>query len=414
MTPKQAEAVEAMQLHKSERKAAAALGISRSTLQARLEKVPFSQDETKITTASREEVVSALQAMVESEPDRVISRNHFRVHSRYAESAWNAHFGTWEEFKRQANITLSRHAHRLEKAIAKHASVDNMRAMNADKREWEGRYQRPSSRRWQTALVASDIHDKECDPFYRRLLLDTAARVQPEKIVLNGDIFDLPEFSKHIQDPRAFDVLGRIKWVHAFLADLRVAAPDAEVLFTEGNHEFRMLRHMGEQTPALMVVLADLHGFTIPKLLGLDAFEVNYIARADLTAWTERDIKEQLRKNYVRLWDAVLFGHFPEMRSMGIPGANGHHHRHIVWSAYSPEYGPWEWHQMGSGHRREASYCAGEKWGNGFLLAHVDTRTRRSQFEYCDVSHDHALIGGRFYERTEDEVVPDLVVGRAA
>lgn len=353
--------------------------------------------------------IAELRRVAEAEPNRYITRMIFRNESAISDATWNRYFGTFDEFKRQAGITLSRHAQRLEKSIAKHASVDTMRAMNADKRQWEGAYLRPSSRRWQTALVASDLHDVHCDPFFRRVLLDTAARVQPEKIVLNGDVFDLPEFSRHFQDPRSFNLLDRIRWVHGFLGDLRQAAPDAELIFTEGNHEFRLLRHLGEETPAMMTVLADLHGWTVPKLLGLDRFEVNYVARADMTAFTERDIKAQLRKNYVTLWDnALLFGHFPEMRAMGVPGASGHHHKHIVWTAYSPTHGPYEWHQTGCGHQREASYCNGEKWANGFLLCHTDTRSRRTAFEYVDVSHPHAVVGGRFYERTAREPVLDL------
>jgi hypothetical protein len=87
----------------------------------------------------------------------------------------------------------------------------------------------------------------------------------------------------------------------------------------------------------------------------------------------------------------------PRRFTHGIPGANGHHHKHLVRHAYSPHFGPYEWHQLGSGHRRQASYCAGEKWSNGFLLTHVDTHTKRSQFEYIDVSHGHAFVGGKLY-----------------
>lgn len=407
------EARDALAEHGSIRKAAAALGIAPSTMQGRI--APLSEDQRKFHAHwGPAECIAELKRIANIDTTKVISRNFFRVHSDISESTWNRYFGTFEEFKRQADITLSRHAHRLEKSIAKHASVDIQRQTNGEKRQWEGRYLRPSSRRFQTALVLADVHDKQCDPFYRRALIDTAARVQPEKIVLNGDVFDLPEFSKHLQDPRAFDLLGRIQWVHAFLSDLRLVAPDAEITFVEGNHEFRLLRHLSEQTPAMMVVLADLHGFTVPKLLGLDRFELNFVARSDLAAWTERDIKGEVAKNYVTLWDALLFGHFPEMRAMGMPGANGHHHKHIVWTAYSPVYGPWEWHQTGCGHLRSASYCSGERWGNGFLLAHCDTHTKRTQFEYVDLSHPHAIIGGRFYERTAEESVVDLPRSRKA
>ena len=372
---------------------------------------PLSEDQRKFHPEwTAEDCCVELQRIANIDTTKVISRNYFRVHSDISESTWNRYFGTFEEFKRQAGIILSRHAHRLEKSIAKHASVDKLRDLNAEKRSFEGTYLRPSSKRWQSALVLADLHDRHCDPFYRRVALDTAARVQPEKVILNGDIFDLPEFSKHFQDPRTFNILDRIKWVHAFLGDLRIAAPDAEITFVEGNHEARLLRHLSEQTPAMLTVLADLHGFTAAKLLGLDRYELNYVARMDLTAFTEADIKGQLRKNYTVQWDgALLFGHFPDMRRMGIPGASGHHHRHEVWSAYSPVHGAWEWHQTGCGHQREASYCAGEKWQNGFLIAHCDTLTKRTQFEYVDLSHSAAMVGGKFYQRTDEEPILDLL-----
>jgi hypothetical protein len=372
----------------------------------RKKEVPLSQDTRKITTPlSLEECIAELRRIAEANPDRVVTRNFFRVHSRFAESVWNANFGTFLEFKRQANIILSRHAHTLEKAIAKHASKDVQRKMNEEKSGWEDKYLRPSNKRWQTALVGSDIHDKLCDPFYRRLFVDTARRVQPEKIVLNGDIFDMTEFSKYTQDPRQFDVVGRIKWVHAFLDDLRHAAPNSEVTLCEGNHEFRLLRHLTEATPALVTVLSDLHGMSIPDLLGLTKYEVNYVARADLSAFNESDIKKELNKNYMIFWDALLCHHFPHGRLMGYPGTNGHEHKHLVWSNYSPAFGSYEWHQTGCGHIRSAIYTAAERWSNGFLLAHVDTKRKRTQMEYLDTTFEGCMIGGRFYQREKDELV---------
>jgi hypothetical protein len=329
--------------------------------------------------------------------------------SDISDSTWNRYFGTFLEFKRQAGLQLSRHAHRLERNIAKHASVDVQREMNRSKGEWGDAFLRVRSKRFQSVLALFDVHDKNCDPFWRRVAVDTAFRLQPEKIILPGDLFDLPEFSKFAKDPRSFELLERIAWVHAFLRDLREACPDAEITITEGNHEFRLLRHLSEESPAMRVILSDLHKFTVPKLLGLEDFQVNFVARADLAAWNEVDIKRQLRKNYIIFWDALLFGHFPEMRSMGYPGASGHHHRHVVWSDYSPQFGPMEWHQSGCGHAREASYMPGETFANGFLIAHVDTQHRRTQFEYVDVSHSRACVGGKFYERDAHEPIPDLV-----
>lgn len=410
---------DAIKEHGSIRAAARALGTNDYRIRSRLKGVPpraeaapkpvrppMSESQHKFRAEwTADDCIAELRRIAQIDETKVITRNYFRVNSDISESTWNRYFGTFLEFKRQANITLSRHVHGVERAIARHASKDNQRRANTEKSGWEDAYLRPVDGRWQTCLVASDIHDTSCDPFYRRLLIDTAKRVQPEKIVLNGDIYDLPEFSKWSVDPRNFDVVGRIRWVNAFVADLRAAAPDAEITMVEGNHEYRLVRHMTEATPALMVVLSDLHGMTVPGLLGLQANEVNYIARMDLAAFNEADIRNELKKNYVVMWDALLFHHFPEGRNMGYPGANGHHHKHIMWNQYSPQFGPYEWHQLGTGHIRSASYCAGERWSNGFMLCHVDTHKKRTQFEYIDTTFEQCMIGGRFYQRQADELL---------
>lgn len=367
--------------------------------------IPLSEDQRKFHPGwTAQDCINELQRIAKLDQTKVITRNYFRVHSQISESTWNRYFGTFHEFKRQAGVVLTRHAHNLERSIAKHASMDVKREMNAAKIAYEGKYLRPHKGRFQSVVVASDLHDVNCDPFYRRCLIDTVKRVKPEIIVLNGDLFDLPEFSKYIQDPRSYNPVLRIKWVHKFLEDLRNAAPNAEIKMVEGNHEYRLLRHLSEATPALMTVLADLHGMTVSSLLGLDKFEINLIARSDLAALNERDIKDEVRKNYVLIHDCLLFHHFPEGAYMGYPGANGHHHKHLVKSYYSPTFGPYEWHQTGAGHLREASYCAAEKWSTGFLVVHVDTHTKHSVMEYIDV-RDFAVIGGLFYQRNELESV---------
>jgi hypothetical protein len=419
--------IDAVEQYGSQRAAARELGIPRSTFQENYYKalewreaqaaegdevpagmkmthdgrrVPLSEDERKFHADwTMDDCIAHLRSIAEAHPERVITRNFFRVHSDISESTWNRFAGTFEEFKRQAEITLSRHAHRLEKDVAKHASADRYRVLTAEKRGWEGVYRKPSGKRFQTAIICSDVHDKDCDPFWRSCFIDTIARVQPEHVVLGGDIFDLPEFGKYSVDPRSWDVVGRIKWVHAFLRDIRDAAPDAEIIFTEGNHEFRLLRHLAEATPALRAVLSDLHGFTISKLLGLDEYEVRYVARGDLATFTQADIKGEISKNYEVIEGCVLVHHFPEGRNMGLPGVNGHHHKHVVWPFYSPVYGSTQWAQIGCGHRPHASYCAGEQWSMGFMLAHMDTERKQTQFEYVEVKQDFAMIGGKWHER---------------
>ncbi|MPS48561.1 hypothetical protein [Methylobacillus sp.] len=375
------------------------------TKQVQKPDVPLSENIIpKYETGTAEDCVSDLRSLAIANPEMVISRNYYRVYGRYAESTWNQHFGTFEEFKRQAGIILTRQQHNLEKQIAKHASVDHYRKLSVERQDYAEKYLRENSNRFKTIVTASDLHDIEIDPFFPRVFLDTCQRVQPDVICLDGDVFDLPEFGKYGVDPREWDVVGRIKFVHEeIFAKLREVCPNVQIDLIEGNHENRLLRHMADSTPALKAVLADLHGFTVAKLLGLDKYEINYIAKSDLAAYSKQDHQKELGKNYKIYWDSFLAHHFPQARSMGLPGVNGHHHKHQVWSEFNPVYGAYEWHQMGAGHKRDASYCAGEKWHNGFAIANIDTHSRAVNFDYIQVS-DFAVSGGQFYYRNPAEV----------
>lgn len=364
-------------------------------------RVPLSENERKFHPEwTKQDCIDHLRALAEENPEQYITRNWFRNNSHISESTWTRHMGSFQEFKRQAEITPSRHVRRLELNIAKHAASDRYRAMNVEKAGYEGMYLRPSRSRYKSVMIASDVHDRNCDPFWLSCFIDTVRRVQPDVIVLGGDMVDLPEFGKYTVDPRTWDVVGRIKWLHGFLAQIREVAPDAEIQYLEGNHEARLLKHLAEATPAMRAVLSDLHGFTVSKLLGLDDYEVNYVARVDLATFTQADLKGELRKNYAIIDDCFLVHHFPEGRNMGLPGVNGHHHKHIVTPFYSPIFGSTEWHQLGCGHARGAEYCAAEKWSLGFMIAHIDTQRKHTQFEYVEL-RDHAVIGGKWYVREE-------------
>ena len=404
------QAVDLVAQHGSVRAAAEVVGVKRSTMQDRynqgnlLKRYPerlLSEDEAKFKASwTAQMCLDELRRLANVDTSVVITRNYFRNNAAISEATWNRFYGTFEEYKRQAGIMLSRQQHHLERQIAKHASVDHYRALNADRREYGEAYQKPHKTRWQTILRGSDFHDIECDPFFLRVFIDTARRVQPDIICLNGDIFDLPEFGKYDVDPRQWDVVGRIKFVHeSILAPLREACPDAQIDLIEGNHEFRMLRHLADATPAMKAILSDLHGFTVGKLLGLDAYEINYVAKGDLAAYTLRDITQAVGKNFAVYHDKVLAHHFPEGRRMGMPGFNGHHHTWKVFDEYSAVHGSYQWVQGGCGHMQDATYANGRKWSLEFGLVHIDTQTKQVQHECFPLADNFVVIGGKFYDR---------------
>lgn len=366
-------------------------------------KVPVSEDQSRFHKDwGPEECINELRRLVEIDQDKVLTRNYVRVNSDMSESTWNRYFGTFEEFKRQAGVKLSRQQHAVERAIAKHASVDHYRNLN-DRHDWGADYVKDSKANEKVVLVGSDFHDNHVDPFFLRVFLDVAERLNPSDICLAGDIFDLPEWGSYATDPRNWDPVGRIRFVHSnILEPLRESCPDSSIDMLEGNHEYRLVREGVDATKALV---NGLHGLDTRELLGLDKYEVNYIAKANAATFTKGNITKELRKNWKVYYNAALVHHFPIGKRMGMPGCHGHHHKHIVWPGFNPTQGAYEWHQLGAGHKRSATYTnADDMWQNGFLIMYINDTTKSVNFEYIQVT-DFAIAGGKKYRRTKSEEV---------
>lgn len=332
----------------------------------------------------------------------LVTRSEYREFGDFSDHQIKVNFGNFRAARRASGLEITKGAQLQFNATGRHADVEVYRQMNIEKQDYIDKYRKPTGERFQTMMVASDIHDELCDPFWRRIFIDTVDRIQPDTVILGGDVFDLAEFGRYSVDPREWDIVSKIRWVHSFLEDIREAAPDTEIVFIEGNHEHRLLRYLTENAPSLQTLLSDLHGWTVPKLLGLDKFEVRYVARADLATFTKTNVVKEVSKNYEVFHDCFLVDHFPGGKDKGVPGVNGHHHQHLVHSLYSHNYGSYEWHQLGCGHRRSAEYCAGEKWNMGFMTVDVDTQNGLPLMNYHFVG-DFANVHGKYYIRGEDE-----------
>lgn len=663
-------------------------------------------------------------------PGKVLTREQFRKGAAVSTSQVEHQFGSFAELKRAAGAAPTRADTKVLNAVAKIATVSRRDDLIAERDTYGEDYLRTDESRYKTMLVATDLHDKEIDPFFLRVFLDTAKRVQPETVVLGGDVFDLPEFGRYNVDPREWDAVGRIKFTHDnILGPLRENVPDAQIDLIEGNHECvtpdtevltdqgwmtahdfyeahtrlhagdapkiasfgdpeykgdprylhyaqpiavarqssrkvveltglfkrekvtlnhnlvtyaglqsvehmmregslrgenliqaidkktedqdleldwsivrlavwvsttgsvmrdeegvpyllfnkvprrmvrrlksvarncdlnwqiknqsielhgpklqgllevitgdprvegrwakvpdwmerlpchygmivaeeltwastlgfmssrtnyynghghetadawqmflvmrdvpctvkklpmgqytlifnpenvmeryrgnkikvgkteleqvisiqtvdgtlitrmdgcinftgncRLVKHLADFSPATRSILGDLHGMTIGDLFGLKKFEINYVAKADLKAYSAKEHDKELENNYRVYYDNVLVHHFPHARHMGMPGVNGHHHRHQVWPMFNLHQGAYTWHQLGAGHKRSASYCEGERWHTGFALIHVDTMTKSVNIEYIPIT-DIAVVGGKWYSREATELV---------
>lgn len=125
-------------------------------------------------------------------------------------------------------------------------------------------------------LVA--LHDRRaCD-----LVVQVAGRLQPDRIVLLGDMMDLAEWSTRY--PRPADLRDTtqptLAEVHAWLASIRQACPGAVIEYVEGNHEERIRRALVESSsPAAgLTAVGDAEPvLSVARLLALDSLGIDYI-----------------------------------------------------------------------------------------------------------------------------------------
>ena len=356
---------------------------------------------------SKEECIKALVNLAEEYPEKSITRDFFRKNSEVPVSNWTYHFGTFSEFKRQAGEDESRSEKKFLNELAFTESADQLRKHNDDKQGWDQSYLKPTGKRIQTFLVGSDFHDIMCDPFFRRMFIEAARAYGPDQIIFNGDLYDMIEFSRYNSRPTDYAPLIRMQWVRDLMNNLRNTVPDAEFHLVEGNHEYRLVKHLTEKAPAVMDIL-NLQGMGVKEFLGLHEFNINYHSRADFATFNNSDINNQLKRNYYNYKDIVLFHHYPIGMSFGMPGISGHHHKYKVWDQFNITYGSYNWHQLGGGSRRHVEYMEtmGEKWNNGFMIIHVDTENKKNTiFNYIDCTNQFAVIAGTMFERNPEEMV---------
>lgn len=316
----------------------------------------------------------------------------------------------WGAFKEACGFTSTAAARKLINQASKHSRADAIRTHSEERLTWGGIYTKPDNgERYKTVMGAGDFHDIEVDEFAFRLWIEKIHAVKPDVISIHGDMFDAPEFSKHFQDPREFKLVERITKVHDMLGEMREASPNSQIDLIEGNHEARIARHILEANAGTATLLDHFHGMGIRELLGLDRFEVNYVAKGDLHAFTDAQLKKSVLESeriyYNTLW---VRHHPPTNQDVSMPGFHGHHHKHLVDSYFNPMYGSYEWHQLGAMHKRNASYTDGRKWNLGFITANVDTQFKRAIFDYTAIGDTCAQMGGKFYERRPDEYYPTL------
>lgn len=151
---------------------------------------------------------------------------------------------------------------------------------------------------WKTAIVLPDpqigyrLFDEgdegDLDPFHDEAAMNVALQIiqheeNVHQVVNLGDFLDLPSQGRFAQEATFANMTQRaIDRGHYFLAQQRVAAPSAEIVLIEGNHD-RRLQNFVEMNAVAAFGLkraekpSEWPVMSLPFLLRLDELKVSYI-----------------------------------------------------------------------------------------------------------------------------------------
>lgn len=126
-------------------------------------------------------------------------------------------------------------------------------------------------------------------PYHDRRALDIAVKaiewIQPDEVIITGDWLDLPMMTKkYSRTPDMFFTTWPAAIEGGFwIAQIRMAAPDAIIKFIEGNHEARMnsmlVEHLIDAVDLRSVDGVELPPLlSIPRILALHEYDVEYIS----------------------------------------------------------------------------------------------------------------------------------------
>ena len=149
---------------------------------------------------------------------------------------------------------------------------------------------------WKTAAILPDpqigywrhVDTDELDPFHDEQAMAVALQVvrdvDPDLVVLLGDVLDLAEWSRFEQEPSfAMTTQESLDRCHLWLAEIRANAPDARIVYIEGNHDRRLRKAIVNNAKAAFGLRqastppTTWPVMSIPHLLRLDELGVEYI-----------------------------------------------------------------------------------------------------------------------------------------
>ncbi len=353
------------------------------------------------------------------------SRQRYRQLGHFPEILVVDAFGNHEEFLRAAGLKDLRNTSKVRNKAAllnTHQKV----AEYADKelRRYNDLYRTRQHEDRLEVVVGSDFHSWFVDPFALRVFLDTIEMVQPDVVVLNGDVFDFPQISRHRKLPGHFslNLADEISYGRKHILEaVRQRAPNADILFVIGNHEYRLVNYLADTAPEL----AALPSLRFGELFGLDELKIGLVVRQNFLAPYDKQKKRELQENWNVIGNSLVVTHGvscakfaadEQLKRYQKSGTSGHTHRPQVVTANSLGTGALSWTStpMMAGFAVGRDYVSEpSSWQMGFGVFSINTALGVVVPNLVLVSEHWASFAGRTWESNqEDEARRDEQWGR--
>jgi predicted phosphodiesterase len=219
-------------------------------------------------------------------------------------------------------------------------------------------------------MVMGDVHLPQHDPKSVDIAIEWLNDHPVDTVILNGDIIDCYEISRFAQPGSPGPGLAEeLRQGRKFLGRVRAAAGrNAEIVFIEGNHEFRFRSYLANVAPA--IVGLD-HNITIEDQLHFEKYGITYVPSKG----------ERWFSTYIEAAPNVLVGHFNKISINAGYAVKG------LLDKYGASIITGHGHCMGVSHRRHHKgnihgyeggclcdlnppYCEPSHWAQGFIVIH--------------------------------------------
>ena len=244
--------------------------------------------------------------------------------------------------------------------------------------EWEARYYyklfhnhiKPSGK---VVLVLPDLHVPYHDKNALNIAIGYGKAVNPDIVLLQGDLVDFYQVSSWLKDPKKRDFAWEIEQCIEVIDHITNNFPNAKKVLLEGNHEHRLLRFLWQKASQL----CGLKAMDVGELLKLQDRGWEYVINRERLMAGEDVFKvgklRFIHGHEVRTgWGAVNLARMYYMKTT-VNIVVAHHHQtqeYLTRKLNNQHEGAWV---LGGLCDLSPDYLPSNNWNHGFAIVRFDS-----------------------------------------